>query len=551
VFTLQWLADGAAILFWFAYDAQGNPFWAAGLGQVENDKLVVPQLDSVSGGRFGEDYPAEQATLVPWGSLELSFTCDSAVASVTPTAEGFEPGTFQLAPLTRLAKPACPWVKPKLTDLYDITLIELPEEPAIPPPTPNAYGSGNLIFPAAVANDGTVAAIRKMVDDTSVKYYPLRLRRNSMAWEDVPIPSGPFGIRSGLYISPQGDSIFFTTSSSSSKPYIFRNGTSNPLPGLVFNSSEIYGTSNDFSRILGIGFRQVGGSHRPFPWIWDAGRGQVELPTKGELAAPFANIASNDGRRVLGFNDGMIRAIPDLNGYMDFNGILGVYWGGEQEPQLIRGQNGEYLGTPLACDSNCDLVIGNTYWQTRWEYWLPQWGVYAGVLEGEVHHAWYWRPATGQSGSFGPLNPSEANPEGWDYSVFDVSGDGGLAVGIYHAPDMDGGLPNGGRAYDGLIWSQAAGFVRLSELLADIGQSLGWPSVYVGSISSNGEYMLLSTGEIFTAPQLGTPSFAKAAMLHLTPKLQSGHFHEKSSSSFSPAMNRVPHRRLPPFPGGH
>lgn len=116
VFTLQWLADGGAILFWFAYDAEGNPFWAAGLGHLEGDLLVFPQLDYVSGGRFGEDYPPEEAELIPWGQLVMTVSCDTAHVEYEATAEGFDAGSFQLTPLTRLLKPGCPFWTPPTTD---------------------------------------------------------------------------------------------------------------------------------------------------------------------------------------------------------------------------------------------------------------------------------------------------------------------------------------------------------------------------------------------------------------------------------------------------
>jgi hypothetical protein len=184
VFTLQWLENGAAILFWFAYDPEGHPFWAAGLGTYENELLTFPQMDYVSGGRFGEHDPSAPAVLVPWGSLEMHFTCDDATVSYNATAEGFGFGMFNLKPLTKLAKPACPYVKAKLTDLYDIELIELPEEPATPG-TETQMGSGNLILYGSVANNGTVAALRKILDREYIWNYPVRLTLESMTWENI------------------------------------------------------------------------------------------------------------------------------------------------------------------------------------------------------------------------------------------------------------------------------------------------------------------------------------------------------------------------------
>ncbi|MEZ5545827.1 MAG: hypothetical protein R3F10_11680 [Lysobacteraceae bacterium] len=416
-----------------------------------------------------------------------------------------------------------------LTDIYDITLIELPEEPAVPA-LPGWLGSSNLILPGSVANDGTVAATRKMVNSSSMWHKLVRLRPGSMNWENL---ASTLNVLQNPIISHDGDSIVFTVGSR--RPAIFRNGAFNYLPNLVYDS-QVNSASDDFSHFAGLGLRPDPDPEETSRWIaawaWGAEDGQIDLPALLPwpraytpltyrvrdrwlppdivLISPYATTISNDGRRVVGIWGSMTRLRPD--GYLDLGGNFGVYWQGDEEIRIIRGQSGEYLGAPLACDANCDTVFGNGYWRHYQSF--PQ-----SYLYGQSDHAWYWKPATGESGSLGALNPTQENPEGWFYMLFDVSGDGELAVGYYKSPEMAGGLPNGTSAYDALIWSQATGFVLLSEVLAETGLSLDWPAVYAHSISSSGEYILLTTGEVYTAPgQVGVPSLAKMALLRLTPK---------------------------------
>jgi hypothetical protein len=390
----------------------------AGLGQYEAGRIVFPQLDSVQGGQFGGEYPPEQATLVPWGRLKLELTCDGGTATYEATAEGFGSGSFDLVPLTRLAKPACPWVKPKLTDLYDVTLIELPQEPATPPPD-GGLGSSNIILPGSVANNGSVAATRKMVSSSSLWHVPVRLTLDEMIWKDLPLNQ----VEKNPIISAQGDAVLVTDRTGAARrPTILEAGEAQALPISMYPASAL-GASDDLSRAVGYCYRNdrpdvPGASNVLSPWLWDAEQGYIELPTTEELATPYALRASNDGRRVVGRHDLVTREIPGWDdGAADLNGNLGLYWQDGQEPQLIRGVNGEYFGSPVACDANCDIVFGTVSWQSREPWFFPNMDRYIDVLRGQSDHSWYWRPGIGQSGSLGALNPTEGRPAGWAYSL--------------------------------------------------------------------------------------------------------------------------------------
>src|SRR5690606_2383366 len=100
---------------------------------------------------------------------------------------GFGSGQFDLDVLARLAKPACPWVKPTLTDLYDISLTHLPTP--VPQDPPPGFGSGNLIAVHGVANDGTVVGVRKINYGSNYGSVmgdkPVRLRPGESDWQDM------------------------------------------------------------------------------------------------------------------------------------------------------------------------------------------------------------------------------------------------------------------------------------------------------------------------------------------------------------------------------
>ncbi|MGE4360124.1 MAG: hypothetical protein AB7D30_09820, partial [Lysobacteraceae bacterium] len=62
---------------------------------------------------------------------------------------------------------------------------------------------------------------------------------------------------------------------------------------------------------------------------------------------------------------------------------------------------------------------------------------------------------------------------------------------------MIGSLPNGGSAWRALIWTRDTGHVLAPELLQELGQALDWPPMWITAISPSGEYLVVTTGEIF------------------------------------------------------
>ena len=550
-FTLQWQADGSAVLNWFTFDANGKPFWISGTGEVEDGRIVFPQMESVQGGRFGEHDsplvarfdarrtlrgeqidPPEPVVKVPWGRVELELTCDNGTATYQATAAGFGSGSFNLLPMTDLAKPACPWVKPKLTDLYDITLIELPDEP-VGPTYPGYPGSDNLIFASTVADTGAVAGSRRrlIVGGLSITKYQLALwKPGDLSWTTPMYNHDDIG---GAYISPSGDSVIASLKTGMAPTYVkyvpafFTESEFTPFPGLIYDTTNrAYAVSHDFSHVVGASLRTVTfpdgyTGWLDVPWIWSEQDGQVALPffdipidlplTPDTALSIDTTAVSNDGRTVIGKQ---IQAAEDPWFPQALLGVdFAVRWFDRQPPHRLSGPNGEYLGWASACSANCEYVFGNRSWAHMDD---------DGILRDASFEAWYWK-RNGESGSLGAPNntatPTRSNPLGWNFGLSAVSAEGGMLVGWYQSHEMEAQPPSIFGSAGALIWTQDTGYVMVSELLEELGQSLNWPTMAAVDISSNGSYILLATGEIRTGGS-GTPSSTHSALLHLTPKAQ-------------------------------
>ncbi len=488
-YVLTWLANGSAALGWFTYDPEGNPYWMVGTGALENGRLVFPAMYSARGGRFGEAFDPAQVEHTPWGRVELDLACDSGAAEYAATATGFGSGRFDLDVLARLAKPACPWVKPTLTDLYDISVTPLPV-PVPTQPHPSGQGSGNLILPHAVANDGTVVGRRKVLQGNVPNRRAVRLRPSESDWQDM---YNQF-VDGLVFVSEDGEEMLIDRKTGG--PAFIRSGAIVPMPGLDSpGQSDIVRTSNDFSHVV----MQVdtpapwGGTVRK-SWLWSEARGMRELPTSVALPGPAALCVSNDGNVAIGLDRGIV-----IGGSSAWT----VRWVGTGLPHYLTDAAGNRMASLSACSDDAGIVYGRVPFMTDENgliYVLP--GYFA---------------RDGISGHLGLIHPSEESPYGWQHVVNHTSADGTLAGGAYRSPAMIGSLPNGDSAWGALIWTQDTGHVLVPELLQELGQILDWPSMWVTAMSPSGEYLVVTTGEIFQ-PGMGTPSTARSALLRLIKK---------------------------------
>ena len=81
-FIVEVLEDQRAVVYWFTYRDDGSQRWMLGLGEIEDNRIVVDQLMETNGGRFGADFDPNDVDFKTAGSLSLSFLdCSSAIAN--------------------------------------------------------------------------------------------------------------------------------------------------------------------------------------------------------------------------------------------------------------------------------------------------------------------------------------------------------------------------------------------------------------------------------------------------------------------------------------
>jgi len=106
------IADGPhrLVSYWAVYDNAGNQLNLYGIGDIEDDRVVIPVVSHI-GGRFP---PASSALREeqPFGTLELVFEdCNNATLNVQPTRDGFEATTVDLIRLSNIDGVSCTQLK--------------------------------------------------------------------------------------------------------------------------------------------------------------------------------------------------------------------------------------------------------------------------------------------------------------------------------------------------------------------------------------------------------------------------------------------------------
>jgi hypothetical protein len=101
-YTLEVLADGRVLVYWFSFDTEGQRRWFFGVGEIVQGKLVFVEMFTTRNGIFGPGFDPGMVEESPWGSLELDISCDGGTASFSPTESGFPAGTLELERLTSL-----------------------------------------------------------------------------------------------------------------------------------------------------------------------------------------------------------------------------------------------------------------------------------------------------------------------------------------------------------------------------------------------------------------------------------------------------------------
>jgi len=432
-YTLQWMSRDEALLIWFSYDPQGNQYWMLGTGTYDDGKIEFPMLHSTNGGRFGGEFDPEDVEFINWGSLTLELDCQGGNVLFDSPLSGFGAGSLELDRLTHLARPACPWVKPKLTDLYHISWNEIPNEDA-------------QVQAWSVANDGTVAG-------WSTGMGLALWKPDTGEWQ---LEEDQEVLNISIFLSPDGSSVFATERVPGADPLnpidplMWRKETGwRPLQDLIFDRSVLEGVSQDFSRTVGHGSHF--GDARSFPWVWDATHGQQELPLTEEITGATPIVSSNDGKTIIGNTLG-----PPIPG-TSIPTLMGVRWKDGGDPEILRDHLGFELGVASACNHDCSLIFGFSQAGSDPEHPF-------------FRQAWFMS----DSGQFEYLG---------EMGMIAVTSDGTITIGDYLTPN---GLSRA------LIWTQDTGMTTVPALIEELG--IGddqWEAMYPVDISPDGSKILL------------------------------------------------------------
>jgi len=445
------------------------------VGTEQNGSVVFEHMSRTHGPHFGTAYDPAAFQADDWGTLTLQLQCNSGSAHYQSTQAGFGSGELTLTRLTNMKAPACPTLKPKFNDLYDITWNELPIELG------TAQNPNNL-FAEGIANDGTVAGRRA---GHLVLWHP-----DTQSWEDVPRDIAAIPV----FISPDGSAVIATDNGTitpdptlSIHTLLWQRSTGwQALPGVKLSVHQ--GVSHNFKYVTGYGRdNYLGGD---FPWIQPIDGAQQLLPV---TAVSYPSTVSNDGRTIVGVT---------LRFPTDFPQTVATRWENGQST-ILHNPDGEELSAASACDADCNIVFGEGLYNYDSNH--PH-----------LNEAWYLKK-DGVFGYFGALPDAPvASPS---YGVGDVIPDGSLAVGGYIAyQNVDHPVfGTGSRAF---IWTQATGIVSVRSLV-DLG--IGdddWNEVNNARVSSDGRYILLG-GTHALDPFGSQPEHSRAVVLRLMAKSSS------------------------------
>ncbi len=81
-FMLEILSGQQAVMYWFTYDTEGAQDWYMAEGEVRGNRILFPEMVSVSGGEFGPGFDPEKVVRTPVGSASFTWSsCDSGEMS--------------------------------------------------------------------------------------------------------------------------------------------------------------------------------------------------------------------------------------------------------------------------------------------------------------------------------------------------------------------------------------------------------------------------------------------------------------------------------------
>lgn len=482
-FDLQWLDNGAVLVTWYTYDASGNQVWLLGVGSQQNDSIVFDQMAITHGPKFGAAYDKAALQQDDWGSLTLTLDCNGGTAHYASKQTAFGSGDLTLMRLTHLQQPACPYVQPKFSDLYDITWEEIP------------IATGTTQDPLyfigqSIANDGTVVGSGRGGVIESEQGGLALWHPDTQTWESMPprqLASTP------VFISPDGSTIIATDQleilPEPTNILIWQRATNwQPLIGDALTLSIANGVSRNFQHIVGYGHNM---SETSQAWIRTIDGAQQILPMSEPDTVGYPFAVSNDANTVIGI--ALRFTIPE------WPQKVAVLWHAGGPSTVLHSPAGEELGVAAVCDIDCNIVFGEGLYDYDPSHPHP----------GE---AWYLK----NDGTFGYLGTlADALISGRSYAVSDATSDGSLVIGSYGVapPTITYPATIVTRAF---IWTQATGIVSVRSLASELGiGSDDWDVFNAIRLSPDGTKILLSGLKRLDLHPNGD---SRAVVLHLRPK---------------------------------
>lgn len=474
-FALQWMSRNQAIVTWYTYDTSGNQVWLLGIGAQQPDgSLLFKQMSRTHGPRFGTAYDPADLQAENWGTLTLQLNCNNGTAHYASSQVEFGSGDLSLTRLTQLKQPNCPTLKPKLSDLYDISWTEIPIAMGTP-------AAPNLILADSIADDGTIAG---RLDGHMVLWHP-----DTRAWEDVPRQIAA----QAVYISSDASAVIATDEIGDPGQPIHtlqwqRSTGWQPLGGDAVTMSIHYGISHNFEYVVGTGRTDPLGFD--YVWVRAVDGSQQLLPVDHTVEYPLA--VSNSGSTLVGVGLRFPTSNPQP---------VAMRWDNAGLPSIMHSADGEELSVATACDANCSIIFG------------------AGLYNYDPSHAhpgeaWFLK-ADGTFEYLGALADAYVTSRG--YGVADAFVDGSFAIGTYSTYQYAGNPISAAvsRAY---FWTEATGIVSLRSLVSDLGiADDDWGDISATRISADGRKILI--GGIHARDPLSTDvDHCRAVVLQLLPK---------------------------------
>ncbi|HMM57334.1 MAG TPA: hypothetical protein PKD77_07070 [Rudaea sp.] len=473
-FDLQWLANGAALVTWYTYDANGNQVWLLGVGNQQGNAIVFDQMAITNGPKFGAAYNKADLQQEDWGSLTLTLDCNGGTGHYASKQAAYGSGDLTLTRLTHLQQPACPYVQPKLGELYDITWDELPIEIGTPQ-------NPNYLSAESIANDGTVAGRRA---GHLALWHP-----DTRTWEDIPLQLQATPVA----IAPDGMVVIATEENPDSSVHavMWQRSTGwQRLLGDALSQSGYSAVSHNFQYVAGTG--QDANGHFP-AWVLPMGGVQQLLPKTDAVPLLTPLAISNNGNIIIGTTLRFPTSFPKL---------VAARWDSDGSPMIIHDPDGEELAVASSCDAECRIVFG------------------AGLYNYDPSHphpgeAWLLK-SDGMFEYFGAL--SDALVTARSYAVVDATTDGSLAVGTYQTNPPSAGYPAAtvSRAF---VWTETTGIVSVRSLVDVLG--IGdddWDEMSAVRVSPDGLKILLGGTRRLDLHPDGQP---RAVVLELMPKAAS------------------------------